>query len=469
MRKLIMILAFVCCCIQLQAQGYQLTVQLKQYKEGRIYLAHYMGKNFYMADSALLNPQGVAVMKGKENLPGGIYILLLPGKQRYFEMLLDNKDQQFSITADTTDLITKTVFKTSAENELFQSYNKFLTKDITALGKEIESRIAAHTAADSALATEKQAELRKKLQDYRNDLIAQHPKSLLSSIFRAMKEPEVPPTPAGADSTFPYRYYKTHYWDNVNLGDGRLVRTNVIESKLQRYFTQLVPLDPDSINVECDNIIAKARKDKEMFKFVLWWLTYNYETSKYMGMDAVFVHLVEKYYVAGDAYWLNDEQLNKVIARAYAMAPNLIGQQAPPLEVKDSLMKPVSLYTTKSKYTVLVFWDPTCGHCKIEIPKLDSAYKASWKNKGVTMIGFKTEGTREEWQNFIKEHDLSGWMHVWDPNAQSNFRRLYDVYSTPVLYLLDEKKKILAKRLGVEQLDEFLEKSEVKNGAVQNK
>lgn len=460
------LIACILCHWQLQAQGYELTFQLKQYTGGQLALAHYMGKSFYMADSAQINAQGIAVMKNKEPLQGGIYIVLLPGRQRYFEMLLDNKDQQFSISIDTSDLINKTVFKTSRENEIFQSYNKFLQKDVAAPDKQINALLAKKTAADSATAKAMQVDLGKKLQQFRNGVVAKYPKSLLTSIFRAMKEPEVPTAPANADSTFGYRYYKAHYWDSVNLTDGRLVRTDIIEKKLNRYFTQLVALDPDSIIVEADNIIAKTRTDKEMFKFVVWWLTYTYETSKYMGMDAVFVHLVEKYYVSGEAYWLKDEQLNKIISRAYSMAPNLIGQQAPPLEVKDTSLKPVSLYTTKGKYTVLVFWDPTCGHCKIEIPKIDSAYNASWKSKGVALIGFKTEGTKAEWQDFIKEHHLSGWTHAWDPDAQSNYRRLYDVYSTPVVYLLDEKKKILAKRLGVEQLNDFMEKMDTKSGTV---
>ncbi|MBW8686213.1 redoxin domain-containing protein [Chitinophaga rhizophila] len=465
MRKLMILLACILCHWQLQAQGYELTFQLKQYTGGQLALAHYMGKSFYMADSAQINAQGMAVMKNKEALPGGIYIVLLPGRQRYFEMLLDNKDQQFSISIDTTDLINKTVFKTSKENEIFQSYNKFLQKEVAIPDKQLSTLFTKRTAADSATARTMQQELGKKLQNFRNGIVVNHPKSLLSSIFRAMKEPEVPAIPAGEDSTFPYRYYKAHYWDSIDLTDGRLVRTDIIDKKLNRYFTQLVAMDPDSIIVEADKIIAKTRKDKEMFKFVVWWLTYTYETSKYMGMDAVFVHMVEKYYVSGDAYWLKEEQLNKIISRAYSMAPNLIGQQAPPLEVKDSSLKPVSLYTTKGKYTVLVFWDPTCGHCKVELPRLDSAYNASWKNKGVTMIGFKTEGTQEEWKNFIKEHHMKGWIHAWDPDAQSNFRRLYDVYSTPVVYLLDEKKKILAKRLGVDQLSEFLEKVEMRSSA----
>jgi len=467
MRKLIILLACFFCHWQLQAQGYELTFQLKQYTGGQIALAHYMGKSFYMADSAQIDAQGVAVMKNKEALQGGIYIVLLPGRQRYFEMLLDNKDQRFSISVDTTDLINKTVFKTSKENEIFQSYNKFLSKEVAGPDRQINALLAKHTTADSATARSMQVELGKKLQAFRNNVTTQYPKSLLSSIFKAMKDPEVPPAPAGADSTFAYRYYKSHYWDSVDLSDGRLVRTDIIEKKLNRYFSQLVSPDPDSIIVEADNIVAKTRKDKEMFKFVVWWLTYNYETSKYMGMDAVFVHMVEKYYVSGEAYWLKDEQLNKIISRAYSMAPNLIGQQAPPLEVKDSALKPISLYTTKAKYTVLVFWDPTCGHCKIEVPKLDSAFNASWKNKGVAMIGFKTEGTKDEWQSFIKEHKMKGWIHAWDPDAQSNYRRLYDVYSTPIVYLLDEKKKILAKRLGVEQLSDFLEKMETKERTVQ--
>ncbi|WP_177318740.1 TlpA family protein disulfide reductase [Chitinophaga sancti] len=459
MHKLMIILAFVCSAIQLQAQnGYKITVQMKQYKGGIMYLAQYMGKKTYMADSAMLNEQGVAVLQGKEALPGGIYLVVFPGKTRYFEMLLDSKQENFSVSADTSDLINKLVYKNSPENELFVEYNKFLSKDVGTLNKEVQALMAKHTTADTASARKVQAELGKKLQAYRNDVISKNPQSLLSSIFKMMKDPEVPPRPADADSTFEYRYFRNHYWDNTNLSDGRLARTPVLEDKLSRFFTQLVPLDPDSINVAADELIEKTRKDKENFKFVVWWLTSTYETSPYMGMDAVFVHLVEKYYVAGDAYWLNDEQLNKVISRAYSIAPNLIGQQAPPLEVKDSAMKPVSLYTTKGKFTVLVFWDPTCGHCKIEVPKLDSAYNASWKNKGVTMIGFKTEGTKEQWAQFIHDNHLNGWIHAWDPDAQSNYRRLYDVYSTPIVYLLDEKKKIVAKRLGVEQLNEIIER-----------
>ncbi|HVI43670.1 MAG TPA: redoxin domain-containing protein [Chitinophaga sp.] len=465
MRKIFFLLiAVLVIQLHLHAQGYQLTVRLKNYNSGKLFLGNYMGKNTYLTDSADVNASGEAVLKGKQPLLPGIYLIVLPGKQRYIETLID-KQQVFAVSIDTADLIGKTAYKNSADNDLFLEYNKFLASQESLSSGIMEQLKAARTAEDSAKVQPLQRELGKKVQDYRNDFIAKHPSTILATIFRAMKEPEVPKQPVGEDSTFAYRYFKAHYWDDVDLSSARLVRTPILEGKLKKYFTQLVVNYPDSINTDCDALIARTRKDKEVFKYVLWWLTYNYESSPYMGMDAVFVHLVEKYYVPGEAYWLTDEQLNKIVSRAYALAPNLIGQQAAPLELKDTASKPVSLYKTQAKYTVLVFWDPTCGHCKTEIPRLDSAYKASWKSKGVAMIGVKTEGTHEQWLAFIKENKLSGWVHAWDPASTSNYRRLYDVYSTPVIYLLDEKKKIVAKRLAVEQLQDFLEHAETKKTA----
>ncbi|MFY0253141.1 thioredoxin-like domain-containing protein [Chitinophaga sp. 30R24] len=466
MRKLsLLLIAALLGHFSLQAQGYQISIKLKNFTGGKFFLAHYMGKSTYLADSAMVTPDGEVVLKGKEKLLPGIYLLVLPGKQQYVETLIDQQ-QIFSVSIDTSDLINKTIYKNSADNELFLSYNKFLAQQ-ESLSRNIQQQLrTAQNAADSAKVAPLQQDLGKRIQDFRTNFITAHPGTILSSIFLAMKEPEVPTEPANnTDSAFGYHYFKAHYWDEVDLQSDRLVRTPILEAKLKKYFAQLVPAYPDSIIADCDAVIARTRKSKEAFKFVLWWLTYNYETSPYMGMDAVFVHLVEKYYVPGEAFWLNDEQLNKIVDRAYTMAPNLIGKQAAPLEFKDSSANMLSLYKTVAKYTVLVFWDPTCGHCKIEVPRLDSAWKASWKSKGVAMVGIKTEGTREQWLQFIKDNHLDGWVHGTDPQAATNYRRLYDVYSTPMIYLLDDKKKIVAKRLAVEQLQEFLNHSDPKNVA----
>jgi hypothetical protein len=161
--------------------------------------------------------------------------------------------------------------------------------------------------------------------------------------------------------------------------------------------------------------------------------------------------------MTGQAYWLTKKQTQKLITRASQIAPNLIGNTAPNLALKMPELKNISLWDVKSPYTVLVFWDPTCGHCQITVPKLDSAYEHHWKKEGVKMMGVLAGGTKKQWLDFIHKYHMEDWINAWDPDKNTDYRRLYDVYMTPIIYLLDAHKKILAKKLDVTQLDAFLD------------
>ncbi len=173
-------------------------------------------------------------------------------------------------------------------------------------------------------------------------------------------------------------------------------------------------------------------------------------------MDAVFVYMTDNYYKKGDAYWVDSLQLQKIIKRSDQLKPTLIGKVAPDLKMKDAYLKDISLHGVKAKYTLLFIWDPECGHCKKEAPKLLELYNKI-KTKGVEVYAVCTGVDHEKWQKFVDENNLK-WINVWDPYNTTNFRHIYDVYSTPILYILDENKKIVAKRIGVEQIEEIIEK-----------
>ncbi|WP_341841988.1 DUF4369 domain-containing protein [Chitinophaga caseinilytica] len=192
MQKLLtLLLGCLCSTLSLHAQGYQITVSFRNLPSGTLYLGHYMGKTTYVMDSAKINDQGTAVLQGKEALPGGIYLIVLPGKQKYFEILLDKK-QQFSIQADTADLLANTVFTGSPDNAMFSDYNKFILQN----SRELQAKAsAARTAADSAALRPLSDAFGKQLQDYRANVISKHPASLLAAIFKAMREPQIPPFP----------------------------------------------------------------------------------------------------------------------------------------------------------------------------------------------------------------------------------------------------------------------------------
>ena len=251
--------------------------------------------------------------------------------------------------------------------------------------------------------------------------------------------------------------------------DDRIIRTPFFVPRLERYYREVIVPQSDSIIKDVDYRLLLARTSPEMYKFLLNWMTDEYINPKYMGQDAVFVHLFEKYHSKGVSNWLNEKQMEAISRRAYMLMSNLIGLKAADLEMLDTAGKPSPLYKVKADYTVVCFWDPTCGHCKEEVPRLDSIYRASWQKHGVKIYGVLSADSKEdlkpEWLKFIREHKIGGWINVYQTKEMEaaviaaqkpGYRQLYDITLTPTLYLLDSEKRIIGKKLSWQQLDELL-------------
>ncbi|HXB09155.1 MAG TPA: thioredoxin-like domain-containing protein [Puia sp.] len=469
MRKIL--LSVICLLYLLRANsqgGYSIRLHLKPYTGGKVYLGYYYGKIKALADSAQLDPNGDGNFSGKERLPGGVYFLVSPGRTILFELLLDSL-QHFSIAADTADLPGSVVFTGSPDNTVFQTYTRYTAvkgKEINAAQKELAS---VHTRADSSRIREKIKKANTEIQDYRQNLASKYPNSLLATLFRLLKEPVVPPAanqPGGKyDSVWAYHFFKDHYWDGVSFSDERLSRTPVFEPRLDKYFHDLVPPEADSIEREADLILLEARVSKPMFQYLLVYFVQKYVNPEYMGQDAVFVHLFEKYINTGQAEFFTEKYRKFLDNRAYSLMANLIGQPAANLEMVDTTGKPDNLYDVRAPFIVICFWDPTCGHCKEIVPRVDSIFHARWKQEGVKLYGVMVDGGNEAWMQFIKDHNLADWIHVYETKehqeagekaGQPNYRQLYDVYQTPILYLLDKDKHIIAKKLTFQQIDEVI-------------
>jgi thiol-disulfide isomerase/thioredoxin len=437
-------------------QGYRIHLKMPDVKDSIVFLAHYYGKGgdrVYKTDSARFK-NGVAEFNNPDpSFVGGIYMILLPSKQNNFEFLLNNGDD-FSITAHVGELPAGVTFKNSPENDRFEEYVAFL-KDYGARQQQLQKDYkSAKNAADSAAVRKTSATSSKELTDYRKNYVAKYPNTLLAEIFNALELPQVPEGPhyladgKTIDSSFSYNYYKAHYWDKFDFQDDRLIYTPIYDAKLDEYMNKLVLPWPDSVEKESDMLLKKSRGTKDVFKYTLYWLTHNVEASKVMGMDEVFVYLVENYYMKGDAFWLKNEELAKYTDRAQKIAPNVIGNLAPEVKVPNIITgKDQSLYDIKADYTILVFYSPTCGHCQHELPELDSLYNTVLKKKGVKIFAVATEGEERAITDFIGKYKTGEWINGWDPNHVGDWRGKYDVYSTPTIYLLDEKKIIRGKRL----------------------
>lgn len=453
------------------SQGFEVTLKAPGYKSGIAYLTYYMGSNFNIADSTAIGINGTAVFKGPEKLAPGIYAIFFPGKQLRTEFLI-GEEQVISVMADTSDLVNKTVVTGSKENILYDQYQKIASTKGRQMNQEKQAYAASATKADSALHEKKYNQLLKELNDFREGIIKNQPKSMMAALLNAMKEP---PYPAKVpvtrqDSIDNYNEYKKHYWDGVSFMDDRIVRTPFFPKKVERYYRDVIQPDADSIIKDVDYKLLLARSAPEMYKFLLNWLTDEFINPKYMGQDAVFVHLFEKYHSKGLSKWLNEKQMEAISRRAYMLMANLVGEKAADLEVLNTEDKPTSLYKLDADYTVICFWDPNCGHCKEEVPRLDSIYRASWKSHNVKIFAMLTpdgkQDVKPEWLAFIKEHNIGDWIHVYKTRKMEDedyaaqrpgFRQLYDITMTPTIYLLDKEKRIIGKKLTLLQLNDLLQ------------
>jgi thiol-disulfide isomerase/thioredoxin len=464
---------------QISGQGYDLKIKINGLSDTTVILGHYLNKSMYPDDTIKLDDKGYGVFEGNRILPEGIYLLYLPSS-RYFEIIM-GKDQEFSITVDTVDFLRTLTIKGSEENQIFVDFQKYMVS----IKKQADS-------LSQMIKAEKNPELRgqfsAKLRLINTERISkienickQHPGLFVSDFLRATLDTEVPDPPRDdkgniTDSSWQYRYYRKHYFDNFNIADPRLLRTPLYEDKLMTYLTKVIPQIPDTIIREVDYFIEKSKADSGLFRFMLITLFNYYGKSNIMGMDAVQVHIADKYYIH-DSWWSDDKFINDLKERIKKIKPLLIGETAPDVElmlippehfknaIADTALKrfphvgtKFMLHQIKAKYLVLLFWEADCGHCKTVVPALYNIYEKSLKNLNVKVLAISTlfgEDGKIKWVDFVNEHGLYTWINAWNPYSY-NFKLVYDIVSTPQIYVLDENKKIIAKKISPEQVEEII-------------
>jgi thiol-disulfide isomerase/thioredoxin len=452
-------------------KSYKISGEVIGLQDSTVMLAYYFGGKQYATDTANV-VNGEFTFEGKKKLNGGMYLVVL-SENKYFDLIV--YEQNFSFSTKLDDLVGSMSFKNTEENPPFYEYLNFIIdmqKQVTPIRQQLE---LAEGETKNNLQI-KAKEIDEKVKKYRTNFITNNSDIFFSKIILATTEIEIPESPLDStgnpNKNFPYLFYKKHFWDNIDFSDKRMLRTPIFFSKMDQYLDKLTAKHPDSIIISADILVDKSRANNEIFQYVVSYITSTYERSKIMGMDAVFVHMVENYYITNQCDWVDSTELVKIADRAQKIAPNLIGRKAAEFYdfygrpfMKDTLGVAHTLNEINANYTVLVFFGPTCGHCKKEIPKIkhdvDSLIEEGYDIKTFAVA---TEFDKKEWKKFINDQKTGEWINVADinhddegnPVASSDWRDKYDIYSTPVIYLLDKDKKIIAKRITHTQIVDII-------------
>jgi len=441
-----------------QKNGHKITLEIPQLANQEMFVAYHYGSKQYVKDTLLFDSKGKLAIEGEEALQSGVYLAVFPKlNNKYFEFLV--KEQFFGILVKDTAKLNSPTFINSNENSTFYA-DMAKMNEVRRSSQQLESQFKIANEEDKEALKKQLQDINTKFSDYRKKLMDDNKNLFYSDLLGMMREIEIPEAPLNElgekQENFEFQHFRSHYWDFTDFSEEGIVRTPVFHNKLMDYFEKYTYKRQDSIIVSCDNVLQKALSNKIVFQYALITLVNKYASSKVMGDDAVYVHLVKNYYESEDTWWIDEEQLNKMKERRVALEPLLIGKISPNLTLRDTTInRMISLYDVPADYTILYIWDPECGHCKKTTPKLGAFYKKH-QTDNVMVYAITTSNIEEiqKWKDFIKTHDLD-WINVSDLYHQTNFRKIYDVTSTPQVFVLDKNKEIIAKRIGVEQLDGF--------------
>ena len=456
-----MVLCFVLPLLSQKSNGYEIKIQINGFKQKEIYMAYHLGEKQYIKDTIKQQADGSFLFKGDSPLESGIYLVVLPPDNNYFQLIIEKNDQYFSVTTDAADPSKNIQTKGSIENKLFYGYMNFLAEkrpQSEALNNRLKEEKDSLKMQELTDAIDK---IDQEVEDFQFNFIQNNANTFTAAIIKAntpLKLPDFTGTEEEQQREAFY-YNRDHYFDNLDLSDGRFLRTPFLFERINTYVSKLQVQVPDSLIKAIDLVLAKTKNASESYRYFAVHYLNEYANSKFVGMDAVYVHLAEKYYASGQAPWVDSTQLAKIVENAVSLKPILIGKTAPNIKMQLRDGSPVTLHDIKSPYIVLYFWRYDCGHCKESTPDLKAFYE-EYNNKGVKIFAVCVKFNDEigDCWKYVDENQLDGWIHAVDPYLRSKFYSLYNVKTTPQIFILDKNKKIISKGIGAPQLKEVMGK-----------
>jgi thiol-disulfide isomerase/thioredoxin len=115
---------------------------------------------------------------------------------------------------------------------------------------------------------------------------------------------------------------------------------------------------------------------------------------------------------------------------------------------------PKQLSDIKSKYTLVVFGASWCPKCSEELPRLTTLYQ-KWKTQSIEVVFISLDENKDIYYNFVKNFPFISTCDYQKWN--SKIVKEYYVFSTPSMYLLNEKREILLRPNSVKQMDAWVD------------
>ncbi|MBQ2508492.1 MAG: DUF5106 domain-containing protein [Bacteroidales bacterium] len=433
----------------------------------KYYLGQHFRDKYIIVDSAVAEAKTLT-FQGKQKMNRGIYALLNAKKEQQFDFIVDDS-QKFTISFDEKHSAPSMKATGSKNCQMMFDYMAKLDYGNTK-AKEIQELAKTNKEQSDAQMKGLQEEMNTFLDAFRSSSA----NTLFGQIMSNTERVKVPEAiPEGSSETnlqnWQAIYYRTHYWDNVNLKDHSLIYTPQLFEKMNLYFFGVLYYqDADTITKYAYNVLDKVVDDSTMLRYFLDFIVPKYEhATKNIGWDQVFVNLTEHYYLSGKCPWSSEADRYSRYNTVEYLKPSLIGHFGTELLMADSNQSNdpndwISSHYFPERYVILWFWDPDCSHCKTQSEELKQLYNKMTQegNRRFEVYAIGYESDVNKWKRTFRERNYP-FVNVGGSNVNVDYQAAYNVHSAPTMIILDcDREIILNKSIQSTSIIPFLDQYE---------
>lgn len=464
MKYIYNILVIVCLSFSIQAKTgicvnekpLKITVKVKNYSNDTLQIGYYFGDKQYLvpdkkteSDILIKQPNGTFVFNTTDALEPGIYFILFKPDNNYIDFIVpQNLNRGMDITLDFNAL-QKSISVQGDDNE-----NKYLYEHLNYLNtkRELSETLTKNEDREGL------NRLSQEVEKFQFDFIKKYSNTIAAAVVRSNINIKTPDYEGYKEEVRykTWKYYKKHYFDNLDLKNPALLRTPFLYNKINYYVKKLTVQHPDSISKSIDLILNKMKPAENTFKYYVIHFLNTYAKSKFIGMDSVYVHMVDNYYANGLAYWTDKQQLETIIRNANDLKPILVGKVAPNLKLEQKNGIQFNLHDLNSKYIVLFFYQEGCTYCK----NAGEQFKTDFEKLAaldVDIVSISVIPSTTELWDYVDSNFLNQWINASITSETDPDFIKYKVERIPELFVLDKNKRIISKKLSSQQVLELMQ------------
>lgn len=412
-------------------------------------------KNFIPKDTLDLRKPNQTIRNTK-SIVGGIYFIYFPKSKQKIQFILEDKDTTTLEISGPNYLETAKINK--LKNNVLLNYQR-LEKALS----DYDSNYAAELKSGKKYSQIQKAAYFKIKTD---SLIAFRKAKL--KLFKSSDAIHIYfSTLNKLDQNVPNkRDYAARdaFLKKFDLNEPKLFFTPTMKQIVVEYLS-FYPLHGDTLTKGLDEVFKKLLCTNKAYSFVFDYFTKVFKNREVLNNTGSYAYLIDKYVKNNSCAFLDKNNKQAFLNELTQLQAQKINAPVMNVILEDTLgvKKDLYAFAKNYNYTVLIFFDPNCEHCKVEVPKMDSTIK-SLENELMVRIGKfavcnEPNMPFKSWKEFIEFYHLNiNYEHVM-MNNDIEIRKAFDAFSNPLFFLIDKEGILLAKKISPNTLKRELVQS----------